>query len=135
MPQKRCAPSSPTGNGGTHRAVRELRKIDGRFFRKFDDWLDLMLAAFAGDEERYMATMSRYGPREPGKSHPADHFAKALGAMHLAMHQDNAAGVMRDHLGEIYEVESAAEREMAQFFTPTPVCEGLPRGSFTEIGS
>lgn len=103
--------------------MQELRKIEGRFFRKFDDWLELMLAAFGADEERYMATMSRYGPREPGKPHPADHFANALGAMHLAMRQDNEAGVLRDHLGDIYEAEGAAEREMAQFFTPMPLCE------------
>jgi hypothetical protein len=127
MPPKRRPAPPPTGNGGTHPAVRELRQIEGRFFRKFDDWLDLMLAAFAGDEERYMATMSRYGPREPGKSHPADHFANAVGAIHLAMHEDNAASVIRDHLGEIYEAEGAAEREMAQFFTPMPLWELMAR--------
>ena len=132
MPPKRRARPPPPGNGGTHPAVRELRQIEGRFFRKFDDWLDLMLAAFAGDEERYMATMSRYGPREPGKSHPADHFANALGAMHLAMHQDNEAGVIRDHLGDIYEAEGAAEREMAQYFTPMPLCELMARMTIDE---
>jgi len=132
MPPKRRPAPPPTGNGGTHPAVRELRKIEGRFFRKFDDWLDLMLAAFAGDEERYMATMSRYGPREPGKSHPADHFANALGAIHLAMHEDNAASVLCDHLGEIYEAEGAAEREMAQFFTPMPLCELMARMTIDE---
>jgi len=29
-----------------HPAVLELKKIEGRFFPKFDDWLSLMLAAF-----------------------------------------------------------------------------------------
>jgi hypothetical protein len=132
MPPKRRPPPPPTGNGGTHPAVRELKKIEGRFFTKFDDWLDLMLAAFCKDEERYMATMRRYGPQETGKAHPADHFANALGAMHLAMRQDNKAGVLRDHLGEIYEAEGAAEKEMAQFFTPMALCEMMARMTIDE---
>ena len=61
-----------------------------------------------------------------------DHFANALGAMHLAMHQDNEAGVIRDHLGDIYEAEGAAEREMAQFFTPMPLCELMARMTIDE---
>jgi hypothetical protein len=116
-----------------HPAVRELRKIDGeRFFRRFDDWLDLMLAAFSRDEERYMATIGRYGLREPGKPHPADHFAHALGAIHAEMRKDNDLGVIRDHLGEIYETEGAAEREFAQFFTPMPLCELMARMTIDE---
>ncbi|WP_041787788.1 hypothetical protein [Rhodomicrobium vannielii] len=78
MPRQRRSAPPPPGNGGTHPAVRELRKIEGRFFQKFDDWLDLMLSAFSRDEDRYMATMSRYGPRVPGTDHPGDHFAHAL---------------------------------------------------------
>lgn len=108
----------------THPAVRELKKIEGeRFFRKFDDWLGLMLAAFERDDPTYLKILERYGPRERGKAHPADHFARALGAIHHGMQEDNQAGVIRDHLGEIYETEGAAEREMAQFFTPMPLCE------------
>lgn len=132
MPRKPRTMPPPPGSGGTHPAVQELRKIEGRFFRKFDDWLDLMLSAFGKDEERYMATIGRYGPREPGKPHPADHFAHALGAIYLAMHQDNADGVIRDHLGEIYEAEGAAEREMAQYFTPMPLCELMARMTIDE---
>jgi hypothetical protein len=112
----------------THPAVLELKKIEGeRFFRKFDDWLGLMLAAFERDDPRYLAILERYGPREEGNPHPADHFARALGAIHLEMQKDNEAGVIRDHLGEIYESEGAAEREMAQFFTPMPLCELMAR--------
>jgi len=55
----------------THPAARQLRQIRGeRFFQVFDDWLELSLAAFCRDEDRYMATMKRYGPRENGKEHP-----------------------------------------------------------------
>ncbi|WP_169309574.1 N-6 DNA methylase [Rhodomicrobium vannielii] len=48
------------------------------------------------------------------------------------MHQDNADGVIRDHLGDIYEAERAAEREMAQFFTPMPLCELMARITIDE---
>ena len=108
----------------THPAARELRQIRGeRFFQVFDDWLELSLAAFCRDEDRYMATMKRYGARENGKEHPADHFARALGAIQFEMVKDNDAGVIRDHLGEIYETEGASEKEMAQYFTPMPLCQ------------
>jgi hypothetical protein len=108
----------------THPAVHELKKIEGeRFFRKFDDWLGLMLAAFERDDPTYLKILERYGPRQEGKPHPADHFAHALGAILQEMHKDNEAGVIRDHLGEIYETEGAAERETAQFFTPMALCE------------
>ncbi len=46
---------------------------------------------------------------------PCGSFANALGAIHLAMHEDNAASVLRDHLGEIYEAEGAAERKWRSF--------------------
>jgi type I restriction-modification system DNA methylase subunit len=82
-----------------------------------------MPAAFERDDPRYFKILERYGKREPGKPHPADHFAHALGAIILEMQKDNQAGVTRDHLGEIYETEGAAEKEMAQYFTPMPLCE------------
>jgi type I restriction-modification system DNA methylase subunit len=110
-----------------HPAFLELKKIEGRFFPKFDDWLSLMLAAFERDDPAYLKVLERYGPREDGTPHPADHFAHALGAIMLEMRKDNEAGVIRDHLGEIYETEGAAEREMAQFFTPMPLCELMAR--------
>ena len=110
-----------------HPAVLELNKIEGRFFPKFDDWLSLMLAAFQRDDPTYLKVLERYGPREDGKPHPADHFARALGAIMLEMQKDNETGVIRDHLGEIYETNGAAEREMAQFFTPMPLCELMAR--------
>ncbi|MDZ4790809.1 MAG: N-6 DNA methylase [Hyphomicrobiales bacterium] len=117
----------------THPVARELRKIAGvRFFQRFYDWLELSLAAFCRDEERYMETMRRYGPLVPGKNHPADHFAAALGAVHLAMAKDNEAGVIHDHLGEIYETEGASEKEMAQFFTPMPLCQLMARMTIDE---
>lgn len=122
--------AAPRGGSGavTHPAVLELKKIEGeRFFRKFDDWLGLMLAAFQRDDPTYLKILERYGPREDGKPHPADHFARALGVILFEMQKDNEAGVIRDHLGEIYETEGAAEREMAQFFTPMPLCELMAR--------
>ncbi|KAI94735.1 hypothetical protein T281_09300 [Rhodomicrobium udaipurense JA643] len=106
-----------------HPATQELRKIAGeRFFRVFDDWLELALAAYAREEDRYMEVIRRYGPREAGKEHPADHFAHALGAIQLEMHKDNETGELRDNLGEIYEAEGGNERAMSQYFSPMPLC-------------
>ncbi|MDX2264335.1 MAG: N-6 DNA methylase [Hyphomicrobiales bacterium] len=110
-----------------HPAVRELKNIEGRFFATFDTWLGLMLAAFSRDDPAYLKLLEPYGPRVHGKPHAADHFAHALGAIHAEMRQDNERGVIRDHLGEIYEAEGGADKDMAQFFTPMPLCEMMAR--------
>ena len=47
------------------------------FFTSFDDWLALAVNAFLRDDDAYMAIMRKYGPRESGRPHPADHFAHA----------------------------------------------------------
>jgi hypothetical protein len=39
------------------------------------------------------------------------------------MMEDNTAGVIRDHLGEIYEIEGQSEKGFSQYFTPMPLCE------------
>lgn len=52
----------------THLAVRELKRIEGeRFFRKFDDWLGLMLAAFERDDPTYLKILERYRPTGGGQ--------------------------------------------------------------------
>ena len=107
----------------SHPVINHLQQIHHeRIYRVFDDWLTLALAAYCGDEEAYMATMKRYGPREDGKDHPADHFAHALGALQLAMMKSDKAGEVRDHLGEIYEQLSVQSKEMGQYFTPMEIC-------------
>lgn len=71
-----------------------------------------------------MAVMRRYGPREPGKRHPADHFAKAFGAFLRDCQQQSAANKhISDILGVIYETESLANSYSGQFFTPEAICQ------------
>lgn len=88
------------------------------FFTSFDDWLALSVNAFLRDDDAYMAIMRKYGSREEGKQHPADHFAHALGAWMRAMQQSPA-----DYLGTVYEQEAVTNKYSGQFFTPEAITE------------
>jgi hypothetical protein len=119
----------------THAIAQELYGIQAltgdRFFKLFDDWLALATAALSSDigkEARYMAVMRRYGPREAGKPHPADHFANALGAFLRDCQQQSAANKrIGDILGTLYETESLANAYSGQFFTPELLAEMTAR--------
>jgi hypothetical protein len=124
-PNPRNAPAEIAGH---------LQRITHQhFFRTFEDWLALAVNAFLRDDEAYMAIMRRYGPREAPvgdgrslvgnrrstqKDHPADHFARALGAWMRAMQAEPA-----DYLGRVYEEQAIANHYSGQFFTPEPVVE------------
>jgi hypothetical protein len=122
-PNPRNAPAEIAGH---------LQRITHQhFFRTFEDWLALAVNAFLRDDEAYMAIMRRYGPREAPvgdgrllvgnptqKDHPADHFARALGAWMRAMQAETA-----DYLGRVYEEQAIANHYGGQFFTPEPVVE------------
>ncbi|MGD9805411.1 MAG: N-6 DNA methylase [Hyphomicrobiaceae bacterium] len=97
------------------------------------DWLALAVNAFLRDDKAYMAIMRRYGAREEPagdgrllvgnrrptqKDHPADHFARALGAWMRAMQAEPA-----DYLGQVYEEQAIANHYSGQFFTPEPLVE------------
>ncbi len=116
----------------SHPIAQELYKIQAStgdsFFKLWDDWLALAVAALArqpgDDDERYMAIMRKYGPRLPGKDHPADHFANALGAFIHACRTESALNSsFPDYLGSIYEQEAITNRYSGQFFTPEPLCQ------------
>lgn len=110
---------APNPSATATRLAKHLYAIQHQhFFRSFDDWLTLAVNAFVRDEAAYMAIMSRYGPREAGKEHPADHFARALGAWMGAMQEHPA-----DYLGLVYEQEAAANTYSGQFFTPESLTE------------
>lgn len=115
-PAAEAGDTSWRGRAGVHTTDSPAagEDLDGE---KTDTWWN----ARCGN--RKPVILERYGPWEDGKPHPADHFARALGVILQEMQKDHDAGVIRDHLGEIYETEGAAEREMAQFFTPMPPCE------------
>ena len=102
--------------------ARHLQRITHQhFFRSFEDWLALAVNAFLRDDDAYMAIMRRYGPRDAPmgtKDHPADHFARALGAWMRAMQAEAA-----DYLGRVYEEQAITNAYQGQFFTPEPVVE------------
>lgn len=99
--------------------VHHLTRIAHQhFFKSFDDWLSLAINAFLRDDDAYMAIMKTYGPRDPRKDHPADHFARALGIWMNGMQQRPA-----DYLGQVYEEQSIVNAYQGQFFTPEPIVE------------
>lgn len=113
-------PSSPK-NAPAEIAKHLQRITHQHFFKSFDDWLALAVNAFLRDDESYMAIMNRYGPRTAPmgeKDHPADHFARALGAWMRAMRAEPA-----DYLGRVYEEQALANNYAGQFFTPEPLVE------------
>lgn len=115
-----------------HPIAQHLYKIQAQtgdnFFKLWDDWLGLALAAFSRqegeDDGRYMTIMRTYGPRIPGRDHPADHFAHALGAfLHTCRSESALNGSFHDILGTIYEQEAITNRYTGQFFTPEHLCK------------
>ena len=104
------------------RIARHLQQITHQhFFKTFDDWLALAVNAFLRDDPAYMEIMQRYGPRTTPmgeKDHPADHFARALGAWMQAMQTEAA-----DYLGRVYEEQAVANSYAGQFFTPEPLVD------------
>ncbi len=118
-----------------HPIARHLYDVSAQtgdpFFRIFDDWLGLAVAALSqapDKEQRYMTIMRRYGARSEGRPHPADHFSKALGAWLLACQELSARErPFPDILGRVYEEESVTNRFSGQFFTPEPICQMMSR--------
>ena len=112
--------------------ARHLQRITHQhFFRTFEDWLALAVNAFMRDDDAYMEIMRRYGPREAPmgvKDHPADHFARALGAWMHAMQAEPA-----DYLGQVYEEQAVANQYAGQFFTPEPVVELMAAITMPEV--
>lgn len=115
-----------------HPIAQHLYKIQAQtgdnFFKLWDDWLGLALAALSRqegeDDERYMTIMRTYGPRIPGRDHPADHFAHALGtSLHTCRTESALNGSFPDILGTIYEQEAITNRYTGQFFTPEHLCK------------
>lgn len=111
----------------SHPIAKHLYQIQAAtgegFFRLWDDWLSLAVAAFCRDDAAYMSVMSRYGPRVPNKTHPADHFSHALGEFLRTCQTESALGTpFPDTLGRIYEEEALTNNYAGQFFTPEPLC-------------
>lgn len=111
--------AAPNPSAAATAIAKHLYRITHQhFFTSFDDWLALATNAFLRDDPAYMTIMRKYGPREPGKDHPADHFSRALGEWMLAMQQHPA-----DYLGLVYEQEAVTNTYAGQFFTPESLTE------------
>jgi hypothetical protein len=114
------APPNPK-NAPAEIAGHLQRITHQHFFKSFEHWLALAITAFLRDDEAYLDIMRGYGPREApmgNKDHPADHFARALGAWMRAMQAEPA-----DYLGRVYEEQAITNAYQGQFFTPEPVVE------------
>lgn len=113
------APVPPSPTAAATRIAKHLYQITHQhFFTSFDDWLALAVNAFLRDDTAYTKIMGKYGPRESGQDHPADHFIHALGEWMRAMQQHPA-----DYLGVVYEQEAVTNKYTGQFFTPEPITE------------
>lgn len=108
-----------TPENAAQQIAAHLYKIQHQhFFKSFEDWLALAVNAFLRDDPAYMAIIFRYGPREVGKPHAADHYAHALGTWMRVMQLESA-----DYLGRVYEQEAITNGYSGQFFTPEPLVE------------
>ncbi len=84
----------------------------------FDDWLDLMLYAFQGDDENYLRIINAYDNRGRIGERASDHFANALGALMSLMQEAN-----KEILGYIYMEWNISNKHSGQFFTPFSVAK------------
>lgn len=113
------SPAAPSHAAAATKIAKHLYQITHQhFFTSFDDWLALAVNAFLRDDNAYMKIMGKYGPRDSGRPHPADHFARALGEWMGAMQQNPA-----DYLGLVYEQEAVTNKYSGQFFTPESITE------------
>lgn len=80
--------------------------------RVFRDWVELMFHAFQRDDPPYLAVMGTYDNSGEMGSRPADHFARATGALLAYMQRTN-----EEALGQLF-MEYAADKGLKQAFTP-----------------
>jgi type I restriction-modification system DNA methylase subunit len=99
--------------------VKELEKVSyGQSrFQIFEDFLDAMISALCGNEEKYMSIVERHKDGEKG-SRGIDHFCKAFGQLIIAMGQRN-----NELLGEIYMEWNISNKHTGQFFTPSSIAD------------
>jgi len=112
----------PNPNTAPDRFTRHpISSTHQRFFRTYADWLAQTVNAYLLDADALMAISRPRGQLQPPigpQAHPADHFARALGAWMRAMQAEPA-----DYLGRVYEEQAITNAYQGQFFTPEPVVE------------
>jgi hypothetical protein len=79
----------------------------------FSDWLDLMLYALLGDEERYLEIVRKYRNDRKQGEREIDYFCKAFAHLQLGMRKTND-----DILGQVYMEWNMSNKYSGQFFTP-----------------
>jgi len=101
----------------TKEILKHLEKLTRRghsHYRVFEDWLDLALYAFMGNDEEYLKIVGRYNNSYEAGNRDIDHFANALAELMLQMRKTN-----EELLGEIYMQWNNANKHIGQFFRLT----------------
>jgi hypothetical protein len=101
--------------------IAELEKIARLGYSPayiFGDWIDIMLYAFTGEEENYLATVRKYNNDRPHETRPIDYFTNAFGLLMSEMKKTN-----NELLGDIYMDWNLGSNCKGQFFTPSHIAD------------
>jgi hypothetical protein len=99
----------------------ELNKINSRGYSRygiFDDWLDLMIYAFTGNDEEYLKIVRKYKNDYSEGQREIDYFKNALCLLMAGMARTN-----EELLGEMYMEWNISNKHTGQFFTPHHVAK------------
>lgn len=105
----------------TKEVLKHLEKLTSRgnsHYKVFEDFLNLAVYAFTGNNEKYMEVVGRYNNLYEAGNRDIDHFANALGELMLQMSKTD-----EELLGEIYMQWNTSNKFMGQFFTPNNVAK------------
>lgn len=96
--------------------LKELEKVLHKGYSShqvFEDWLDLMLCALMGEEEKYLEVVRKYPNKDKIGNREIDYFANAFRLLMKAMQETND-----EILGELYMQWNMSNKYKGQFFTP-----------------
>lgn len=122
-------PSTPSGidvSPITDRLEAVSRRTGLSRVRVFRQWLDLMVATFARDDEQHQEILESVDEYVDDPTDVFQTYAEALGAL-VELSDDH----MHDVLGEVYEEYGMASDHFGQHFTPHPVADMMAAFSGT----
>lgn len=95
----------------------------------FEDWLEVIIASLAGDDDRYNSLVEDYQGRYRNETVQIvfELYAEAFGELVLATEPTD-----RDTLGNLYERFRLTSEQFAQHFTPESICRALARMSIPD---
>jgi type I restriction-modification system DNA methylase subunit len=90
----------------------------------FGDWLDVIIASLAGDDDSYRSLMREYQNQHENETVQSvfDLYTEAFGELVLV-----TRSTRWDSLGELYERFRLTSDQFSQHFTPEAVCQVLAR--------